>query len=101
MGKACERGVCDDGCCTCQLHDTIQALREERAAWERRWVSLRSTAEHDRDRDIPMHSTEARIQGEVERVAMIAVLDEMVKLEKAHPCVSPTQQATRPQRKEE
>jgi hypothetical protein len=41
MSKACERGVCDDGHCTCQLDDTIQALREECAAWERRWAALR------------------------------------------------------------
>ena len=30
-----------DDCETCELGDTIQALREDRAAWERRWEGLR------------------------------------------------------------
>jgi hypothetical protein len=64
--------------------------REALAAWKRRWASLRAAAEHDRDRAILSFPPEARLQGEVERAAMIAVLKEMDKLETKFPCVSTT-----------
>jgi len=57
-------------------------LLRELAAWEQRWAKLREVAEQDRDRSIPSFPAEARLQGEVERAAMIAVLKEMAKLEK-------------------
>lgn len=57
-------------------------------------ILQRVSVDGARARAIPSIPAEARLQGEVERVAMIAVLDEMAKLEKVHPCVSPAKPIT-------
>ena len=63
-----------DDCEMCELGDTIQALREDRAAWERRWEGLRQWVN---DSAIPLLSD-------------IGVLTKMLDIESSEPMPSVT-----------